>query len=231
MRRIGLREQIKIMFIHFLGKLEKAIKKAVFAFINAFITIIVVCLRPIVRVKIVNISADRIGHLAFQGDLFLRKLQCLNEKDHKKTAYIGITQLPSANKQLLKMFSREMVIIPCPIMIYRLIIRSIKNNAMIYVDFMTKSYSEFEIFNNTEVNLKFTPEENAKGIELLREMGITQVDWFVCFQSRDSKYLQKNGRDLYGFQRDFSYHDYRDCSIKNFILAAEYIASKGGLKY
>lgn len=218
----------KRAFENLAGKALRMIKKVLYMLINAFLTIVIVCLRPIVQIKIVYILADRIGHLAFNTDLFLRKLQLQKGKDSKKTIYIGIAQSPSANKQLLKMFSREIIIVQCPLGFYRHIIGAITNNKSIYIDSRSETYSEFEVFNNTEVNLKFSSEENEKGIKLLQDMGISQDDWFVCFQARDPLYLEKNARGLYGCQRDWSYHDYRDCSIRNYILAAEYIVSKGG---
>ena len=224
------------MFIHSLSPksktvLRKLVYKTLHISINAVLSFIIICLSPFLKIRIVNISSERIGHLALNTDSFLRKLQRNKSNNFRKILYIGIAQSPSANDQLIKMFSRELFIIQFPLKIYNLIKESIINNNLIYMDSMFGTYSEFELFNNTEVNLKFSPEENEKGIKLLKNMGISQDDWFICFQSRDSSYLKNNAGDLYGLfgsQRDWSYHGYRDCSIRNYTLAAEYIASKGG---
>jgi putative glycosyltransferase (TIGR04372 family) len=218
----------ELVFKNMADKVLQMTKKALFRLMNAFISIVIVCLRPIVQVKIVHITSERIGHLAFNTDSFLRKLQLQKGKKGRKTVYIGITQSPPANRQLLKMFYRQMMIIQLPLKIYKYILKSIMNNKSIFANSRAGTYSEFELFHNTEVNLKFTPQENKKGIKLLQDMGISQDDWYVCFQARDPLYLEKTGRDLYGIQMDWSYHNYRDCSIRNYILAAEYIVSKGG---
>lgn len=223
-----LKKVNKGVFKNLADKVLQMIKKVFYMLMNIFLTIMIVCLRPIVQLKIVNIPADRIGHLAFNTDSFLRKLQLKKGKKTKRTVYIGITQSPPANKQLLKMFSHRMNITQYPPHIYRRIIKSIMNNKLIFINSVANTYSEFELFNNTEVNLKFSPKEIEKGNELLQDMGISQDDWYVCFQARDSSYLEKNALDLYGFQQDWRYHNYRDCSIRNYTLAAEYIVSKGG---
>jgi len=229
-----LKRMYKVIFKNLSGKLLKMIKKVFYMLINAFFTIIIVCLRPIVRIKIVHILADRIGHLALNTDLFLRRVQLEERRESKKTIYIGFAQSPCANKQLLKMFSRRIIIVQFPLRLHWHIMQSIVNNKLIYVEAKfgrtydkTKSYDS-ELFNNAGVTIKISSNEKEKGIKLLKDMGISKDDWFVCFQERSSSYLKKNSSDLYGSQRDWTYHDYRDCSIKNYILAAEYIASKGG---
>ena len=197
--------------------------------INSAFSFIILVLRIFVKIIIVDIFSERIGHLAFCTDLFLRKLQLKNENGFKKIVYIGICQSPSANEQLLRMFSRKLFIIPIQLKYYEIIKESIKDNKLIYENSNPMSgYSHFLEFNNTSVNLIFSKEEEEHGTELLAEMGIGDKDWFVCFHNRDSLYLEKNAKMLYGTERDWSYHDYRDSSIKTFIPAAEYIVKKGG---
>jgi putative glycosyltransferase (TIGR04372 family) len=77
-------------------------------------------------------------------------------------------------------------------------------------------------FNNTERNLYFTDAEEEEGKRLLKKMGISENSWFVCFHSRDPAYLSTQ------FKFDSSYHDFRDCDIKNYLKAAKYITDSGG---
>ena len=67
-------------------------------------------------------------------------------------------------------------------------------------------------------HISFNNEEKIKGEEILREFGIPESAKFVCLIVRDSAYL-----DRYKDQtlKDFSYHNYRDYDIDNFLLAAE----------
>jgi len=85
---------------------------------------------------------------------------------------------------------------------------------------------KFYEFNNTEPNLHFTESEEDEGKKLMNKMGICDNSWFVCFHSRDSVYLDKY--HSYRSREEWSYHDYRDCDIKNYVEAAKYIASLGG---
>lgn len=57
-------------------------------------------------------------------------------------------------------------------------------------------------------------------------MGIGPDDWFICFHSRDSAYLDKC--HSYCSREGWSYHDYRDSNIKNYLEAVKYIVSCGG---
>jgi putative glycosyltransferase (TIGR04372 family) len=79
--------------------------------------------------------------------------------------------------------------------------------------------------DNMQPSLEFSQSDSRKGTDLLKDMGIGVEDWFMCFHSRDGLYLEKQGAigpDFYG------YHDYRDCTIDNYLAAAEYIVSQGG---
>ena len=73
-------------------------------------------------------------------------------------------------------------------------------------------------------HISFNNEEKIKGEEILREFGIPESAKFVCLIVRDSAYL-----DRYKDQtlKDFSYHNYRDYDIDNFLLAAEELANRG----
>ena len=53
-------------------------------------------------------------------------------------------------------------------------------------------------------------------------MGIAKNSKFACFIIRDSTYLTNNFKDF-----DYSYHNFRDCNIENFLLAAETLADRG----
>jgi len=70
-------------------------------------------------------------------------------------------------------------------------------------------------------HLTFTAEEEARGEAGLRLMGIPAGTPFICLIARDSAFL--NGLS----PRNWSYHNYRDNDIQNYVLAAEEIANRG----
>ena len=71
--------------------------------------------------------------------------------------------------------------------------------------------------------MSFTQSEEARGEKLLAEIGVPVGAWFVCFHARDPAYLQELSRE-----RDWSYNDFRDCQISNYIEAMKYVSSCGG---
>lgn len=72
------------------------------------------------------------------------------------------------------------------------------------------------VFDYKEAIFSFTQGEDRFGKKALSALGITQGESFICFHTRDSAYL--NAIDT---QKNWGYHDYRDTSIKNYLLAIE----------
>jgi putative glycosyltransferase (TIGR04372 family) len=70
--------------------------------------------------------------------------------------------------------------------------------------------------------LEFLPKEIKRGKEFLLGLGIPAGAPFVCLNIRDSKYLAS----MYPVN-DWNYHDYRDSSLENYVLAAEELSNRG----
>ncbi len=64
--------------------------------------------------------------------------------------------------------------------------------------------------------LEFTAEERRLGEEGLRRLGVPDRNEFICFHTRDAAYLNNVGKG-----KDWTYHDYRDTGIKNYVAAVE----------
>jgi putative glycosyltransferase (TIGR04372 family) len=172
-------------------------------------------LKPFKKIILVNIVYPRIGHLACNTDLFLRRLQ-LGIKKKDNILYIGVSSVP-CNHQLLKMFSRILPIVQSPFF-YQITRSYVVRKSKFYEDlsiFMSNDYFEF---NNSLVNLFFTEKEEKKGKEILKKLSIEDNDWFVCFHSRDSAYLLDSERKA----------DYRDSDVNSYLKAVEYVVSCGG---
>ena len=71
-------------------------------------------------------------------------------------------------------------------------------------------------------HLSFTPREIELGNKTLSEMGLSEGDRFVCFIVRDAAYTK-----MAFPEKDMSYHDYRNCDVDDYILAAETLADRG----
>jgi putative glycosyltransferase (TIGR04372 family) len=75
--------------------------------------------------------------------------------------------------------------------------------------------------------LKFLPTELSEGKKFLRNLGIQEKDKFVCINVRDSSFLQKSQPLGWSKSKDWSYHDYRDSRIANYLSASEKLAELG----
>ncbi|MDP2939768.1 MAG: TIGR04372 family glycosyltransferase [Candidatus Omnitrophota bacterium] len=71
-------------------------------------------------------------------------------------------------------------------------------------------------------HLYFTAPEKLKGEIGIRNLGIPENAPFICFHTRDSRYLNTimPGANFY-------YHNFRDCSINNYIPAVDELTKKG----
>ena len=165
------------------------------------------------RIKIIRLYTDRIGHLASNTELFIR------EKYNPDYYYIVLVDDYISNQTLLNMFARKF----CDKVIYNryyrnLIQRLFPNKVIHHYKFEPNNYKAFQ----GEPLLNFTVGETWKGQKYLKKMGVDS--WFVCFHNRDNTYLNQRKSD----HKDFSYHNYRDSSIKNQIEAMNYITDMGG---
>ncbi|HLC98712.1 MAG TPA: TIGR04372 family glycosyltransferase [Candidatus Nanoarchaeia archaeon] len=209
---------------------SKILKTLTFALINLTmlpVVLLLFTLDPLVKLKFIKIRSERIGHLAANTEVFLRRLD-MGIIKKRKIKFIGITGTKIANKQLLKMYKRVLPIIQVPEIINGTIIQLLFNKMSLvaklgfFKDLPMES-NEYKEFSYGKPVLKFTGPEKIKGEGLLREMGLKGNDWFICFHSRGPKYLAHELKSI-----DTSYHDYRNWDIATAMKAVEYINSKGG---
>ena len=74
----------------------------------------------------------------------------------------------------------------------------------------------------TTPHLTFSTEEEEIGAQLLRDLGIPVGADFVCFNARNSLYLETT---LYS--SNWNYHSYRNSTIRNYVPAMEEVCRRG----
>lgn len=196
------------------------IRKSLYVISGGVLFFILTIIWPFQKIKFCLMSFHRIGHLAANTELFLRRLRSGYYK--LDCLYIGCNAYGTkpANRQLLNMFKRNFAIIENKF--FGKTIDSFPIRKSKFYEEMPFNSNEYYEFNNLPRILFFTSEEEEKGRQELEKMGIGPDDWFVCFHARDSTYLNEVGNT------DLSYHNYRDCNIENYLPAMEYITRKGG---
>jgi putative glycosyltransferase (TIGR04372 family) len=138
---------------------------------------------------------------------------------NRQGKYLLISGTP-ANCQLLRMIKRRYPVLTSD-MIFS-ICANIKNSfskSPLWLDLKSTGLHDYAIWANTPTQLSFTEDELRRGRELLESIGIPQSVSYLCFFARDKEYLDNIAN--HGTRRDWSYHDYRDCDIENFIAAVE----------
>jgi putative glycosyltransferase (TIGR04372 family) len=183
-------------------------------------------LSPFVTVKVGGLISQRIGHLALNTDLFFRKRQLYGTPE--KTVYIFLAG-SVANRQLMTMWKRHLRIIE------NRLLRGLFHYATPlweksrFFEPLEMNSEEYPEFNLAKPTLKFTAEEEKRGRENLKAMGIDpEKDWFVCIFERDTRYLQEVFATKTFGKGDWSYHDFRNGDINSYRSAIDYIVGKGG---
>ena len=190
--------------------------------VSLIFIILIVCLKPILRIRVGFLKNDRIGHFAANTELYL----C--EKKQKREKSIDLFYLPRkniCNRALLKIISRKVIILP------KIILRPICLTFRSFLFFKAFSCGitlneDRDISNlmyGTESILKLSHEEEKIGYKYLERLGLNQNSKFICLTVRDELYLAR----LHGDAIVSSYHDHRDADISNYIEALKKLTERG----
>ena len=178
---------------------------------------IIVIIKPIIFIRFGYFNIERIGIIA-QAEHYL-----LHNKYKKKdkTFDIWVFDNDIYNKQLFIILKRKFLIIRELSVFYKVLSLISK-----YI----KIFSKHIIINNvcmapridrSSCQLNLTKDEIRMGESILKDFGIPPTAKIVCFTNRDNLYLKKKFPS-----KNFSYHNYRDCSVKNYIPAIKLLIKK-----
>lgn len=188
------------------------------------IVLVIRFIRPWLLVRWGTLASPRIGHFAANTELYLCERDAgINVPDRR---YVDIFSLepPICNLQLAKMWGRILRIWPVWWILpsIHLVNKMIPGGgANLIGDNTQHDRDVHNLLDRFPPHLQFTPEEMSLGAAGLRKLGIPDGTPFVCLIVRDSAYLD-------GYQsKDWSYHNYRDSDIQNYVTAAEELANRG----
>lgn len=161
---------------------------------------------------------ERLGHLALNTDLYLRRRHL--GLIPRNEIHIFFIYAP-ANRQLVKMFSRQMLLIDSTVLAKILApIGLLRTRFWIPLPFLGNEYKEF---NSAPPQIAFTTAEEERGREFLRRMGIGPADWYVCIFARDHRYYR-----TFSPHTDIAFSDHRNADIDSYDLAIQTILDAGG---
>ncbi len=180
-----------------------------------------ILLSPLMDFKIGILYSNKIGRFLGNTEFYLRAKSI---KQEKKTFHILLSG-EAINNQVLKMISRKTILIKNDL-IFNIFSRCKKltTDSDIWVDLNITGWLRDEWIDG-KPQLNFSNEEEEKGEKILNELGINKDEKFVCMFAKDSLYSDDPARppkkDSFWAKKDF-----RNCDIKNYLLAAKYLTDK-----
>ncbi|MBK8870709.1 MAG: TIGR04372 family glycosyltransferase [Elusimicrobia bacterium] len=180
-------------------------------------------LRPFVLIRLGRLESRRIGHFISDPEFYLSEKECGMQP--LRTIDIFCYAAWICNKQIKKMCDRALHTTRVFRHMYRvnqLLPGGKPHTISIITAERHNSRDVLGLLRKTPVHLKLTAQEEKRGMRELQAFGVPEGGPFVCFHARDSVYLNTV---MPGF--DFSYHDYRDSEILNYLQAAEELTRRG----
>ncbi len=189
-----------------------------------FVVLLIRLLRPVCLVRLQRLIGWRIGHFAGNIEIYLCELDAGINRPSGRFLDVWYHLSAPCNEQLDAMWRRVIHIGPSRLL--RLVDRM---NGMIpgVEAYRIGDNSAFDLdvhnlLDRYPAHLGFTAEEEIRGQAGLRALGIPEGAQFVILIVRDAAYLNTQSHHL-----DWSRHDYRDCDIKRYAMAALQLAERG----
>lgn len=182
-------------------------------------------LRPFVVVRIQPFASAPIGHLAANPDIYLSEtLLGINVPKQRFWDVCYYAERTVANAYLASMWRRVLRIGPRWFVGPVHELNELLPGGAIHTPGNATRHNRdiYDAMERFPAHLRFTAEERARGEAALRRVGVPAGAKYVCLAARDGAYHMKAAPS-----KDFSYHDFRNVDIDNFVDAAEALAARG----
>jgi len=190
-----------------------------FYHIYKYLSVLIKFIFKSLNIKFSILCSARIGEFVLRSEKFIRANRDKNKKylllcsrDKKDIANITVCNLYK------KRFAKE----TDTFFIQNSFLAKLLNQPF-YDDFtlnLQQTSNEFLLYIDKQPSISFDKKEVEYGKDMLEKLNIATP--YVCIFARDSNYLKTNFH-----HDDYSHHDYRDCDIKTYNKAIEYLIQKG----
>ena len=210
--------------IVFVSKICIELINFLFLPIGIVLFLVITALKPWILIRVGEMQSQRMGHFSANMELYLCEKELKINIPNKPYLDFWYHNWPLSNQQLATMWNRVLYVGPRWLLApLDDIIHWLSDQSAHIVG--KPLYSDADVDNllsKTKNHLNFLPEEEQQGVTELQTMGIPEGASFVVLIVRDSAYL-----DHALPWRSWSYHNYRDCDVQNYILAAKELADRG----
>ena len=236
---------IKVYFV----KLKYLFFILLFSFISLPIIIFLRLTGPLFSFRLEKIDLSRIGG-SYNIIFYLSEKSCGIHKRFRDIFYINTYHYEPiyCNQFLLKLLKRKLKIIPFwyfgqSLKFYNKLIPFKKINDIPHFAFAERNFNSEELKNDKvkysvkqkykiitsyeEPIITLSKKEIKEGYKNLEFFNISRKDKFICFANRDSNYLNEFQKGIKTMNIDFSYHNYRDSNIHDYLFAANELTKDG----
>jgi putative glycosyltransferase (TIGR04372 family) len=186
---------------------------------GVFLSLLLICLRPLRDIRVYELGSQRIGHLALEPELWLSRRDV--EAQSPILAFFFAPK-PVCNAFLLRAWARSITLVPTwiarPVYLAGLRFPRLK---VVLPDWY-KEHADLRVLDATLPHLLLTTEERSAARQYLSQMGVPEGMPYVCLAVRDRAYLSATQTG-----KDWTYHDYRDSDIGDYIPMANFLALHG----
>ena len=209
------------VFVRKVRSLSIKLMFAIGIIVSAPLVLLIVAIRPFVRLRFGTMRSKRIGHFAKDTEAYLYTRD-REKQDRHNIDIIGCPE-PVCNRQLKTMWARTLCITPGA-RLWSFLDRVCRwwTRGDVHHANLTPWSTNRRVCLTTEPYLSFTNQEEQRGRKLLEQLGIPADAHWICIHNRDSAYLD-NALD----GRCWTYHNYRDFSVQTMVVAAEELSRRG----
>ena len=179
--------------------------------------VLLLILRPLILFRFGKLDIERIGIISSLEDFLLHKRQ---KNKTANTFDIWVYEGSKFNKQFYIILKRKFIIIKQFYYLYQILVLFSKYTNF-FSDHILNFYNKTARIDRAKPILNLSKEEIKKGEINLKNFGVPSNAKIVCFTCRDSTFLKKQYP-----KQNFSYHNYRDSNIKNYIPAIKMLIKK-----
>ncbi len=201
--------------------LKKILKIPIY-FLSPILIVLIILIYPIIILRFSLQGSERIGELATHMEVYLSE-----KKIFKNRKFLDIFILTDviSNETYLELLKQKIFFIPNFISfpIYK-VLKLLSYKLSFFKRFILHTRYQDKDFTILRTKPNLIPNESFinKGDNFLKELGIPKDAKIICLIVRDQQYLKKKFPN-----RDYSYHNHRNCNIQNFRDAIKVATDNG----